>query len=326
MNSPLDGKVILLIGGTGSFGQKFTEIALKEYNPRIIRVFSRGELLQLQMASKFHDDRLRFFIGDVRDRDRLYRAMQGVNIVIHAAALKQVPQLEYNPAEGIKTNIEGSLNVCDCAIDCGVEKVIGISSDKAVHPVNLYGMTKAVMERLFTQANIYSKGKTTFSCTRYGNVIGSRGSVIPLFLEQKKTGTITVTDERMTRFWITLSQGVHFVINCLSMMRGGEIFVPIIPSTSIMDLVNAIAPGCEPVNIGIRPGEKLHELLISEDEARHAKQIEDCYIIMPEFPFWTEDSYFDMTEGALPENFRYSSETARKLTIDEIKGLIKEVN
>ncbi len=323
MNSPLDGKTLLITGGTGSFGTEFCKIALKEHSPKAIRVFSRGELLQLQMASKFHDNHLRFFIGDIRDKDRLFRAMQDVDIVIHAAALKQVPQLEYNPTEGIKTNVMGSMNIVECAIDCGVSQVIGISSDKAVQPVNLYGKTKAVMENLFVQANVYSK-KTRFSCTRYGNVIGSRGSVIPLFLEQKQTGKITITDERMTRFWITLEQGVKFVINCLNMQRGGEIFVPIIPSTNIMDLAKVIAPGCEISVIGIRPGEKLHELLISEDEARHTKQIEDCYIIMPEFSFWTEDSYLDMTDGKLSDGFRYSSETARKLTLEEIKTLIKE--
>ncbi len=322
MNSPLDNKTILLTGGTGSFGTEFCKIALSEHSPKAIRVYSRGELLQIQMQSKFNDGRLRFFIGDVRDKDRLARAMYGADIIVHAAALKQVPVCEYNPIEAIKTNIEGSMNVVDCSIDCGVSQVIGISSDKAVAPVNLYGKTKAVMENLFIQANVYARNKTKFSCTRYGNVIGSRGSVIPLFLEQKKSGSITLTDFRMTRFWITLTQGVNFVINCLSMQRGGEIFVPIIPSTRIIDLADVIAPNSQLNFIGIRPGEKLHELLVSEDEARHSKHIQDCYIIIPEFPFWSEDTYFDTTDGQLPENFRYSSETARKLTVEEIRAII----
>ena len=212
--SSLDGKIILLTGGTGSFGKKCTQILLKNHNPERIRIYSRGELLQYEMEKKFSDDRLRFFIGDVRDKERLSRAMNDVDIVIHAAALKQVPACEYNPLEAVKTNVDGTKNIIESAIDNGVTRVLGLSTDKAVHPVNLYGATKMVAEKLLIQGNYYSgKGKTRFSCVRYGKVVGSRGSVVPLFLEQKKTGTVTVTDERMTRFWLTLEQGVKFVIN-----------------------------------------------------------------------------------------------------------------
>src|SRR4030043_752750 len=221
----LKDKTILLTGGTGSFGQKFTEIVLREHSPDAIRIYSRGELLQLQMQQKVNDDeRLRFLIGDVRDKDRLSRAMNGVDIVVHAAALKQVPTSEYNPIEAIKTNIAGAANIIEPAIDNNVGHVMNISSDKAVHPVNLYGATKLVAEKLYIQGNAYvGLGKTRFSCVRYGNVVGSRGSVIPLFLDQKKTGKITITHDKMTRFWITLDQGVKFVIDCISRMRGGEI-------------------------------------------------------------------------------------------------------
>ncbi|UCH72441.1 MAG: UDP-N-acetylglucosamine 4,6-dehydratase (inverting), partial [Thermoplasmatales archaeon] len=279
----LKDKTILLTGGTGSFGNKFTETVLKGYNPKVIRIFSRGEKKQLDMSNKFNDDRLRFFIGDVRDRDRLHRAMNDVDIVVHAAALNQVPACEYNPIEAIRTNIDGGANVIDAAIDNGVDKVMAISSDKAVHPVNLYGATKMTAEKLFIQGNSYSgKTKTRFSCVRYGNVIGSRGSVIPLFLEQKKEGILTITDERMTRFWIPLDQGVNFVINCIEKMKGGEIFVPKLPSMKITDLADAIAPDAEKKVIGIRPGEKIHETLLTYDEARHSKEYKDYFIIEPE--------------------------------------------
>ncbi len=297
----LENKVILITGGTGSFGQKFTEVALQEYNPKVIRVFSRGELLQQEMRQKFNDDpRLRFFIGDVRDRERVYRAMNGVDIVVHAAALKQVPTCEYNPIEAVRTNIDGAVNVIDAAIDNGVGKAIAISSDKAAHPVNLYGATKLVMERLFIQANVYAGGrKLKLSCTRYGNVVGSRGSVIPLFLEQRKNGTITITDERMTRFWITLEQGVQFVIDCIDRMRGAEVFIPKIPSMRVIDLAEVIAPGIEKDVIGIRPGEKIHETLLTEEEARQAREF---------------NSYFSWGRGELgdgkplPDGFRYTSD------------------
>jgi UDP-N-acetylglucosamine 4,6-dehydratase len=319
----LDGAVILVIGGSGSFGQKFTETVLKEYNPKAVRIFSRGELLQWEMNQKFKDDsRLRFLIGDIRDRERVFRSMNGVDIVVHAAALKQVPVCEYNPIEAVKTNVDGAINIIDAAIENGVEKVIGISSDKAVHPVNLYGATKMVMERLFTQANVYSgKKKTRFSCTRYGNVIGSRGSVIPLFLEQRKTGSITITDERMTRFWLTLSQGVNFVIKCLDRMQGGEVFIPKIPSSRITDLAEVIAPEAKIKITGIRPGEKLHEVLLTEDEARHAKEYSDYFIVEPEHSFWSGNGLKDCTP--LPEGFTYTSDKNAQLLTG--KDLIKAI-
>ena len=235
---------------------------LENSPPRRLIIFSRDELKQHEMQQYFRHPCLRYFIGDVKDRDRLHRAMNGVDVVVHAAALKQVPACEYNPFEAVKTNILGAVNVIDAAIDCGVEKVIALSTDKAVAPVNVYGATKLCAEKLLVQGNSYSGSATTrFSCVRYGNVVGSRGSVIPLFLDQKSTGIINVTDKRMTRFWITLEQGVDFVLKCLDTMRGGEIFVPKIPSMNIMDLVEAVAPGCEVEHVGIQPGEKLHEIL-----------------------------------------------------------------
>ncbi|MDP3563440.1 MAG: UDP-N-acetylglucosamine 4,6-dehydratase (inverting) [Methanoregula sp.] len=303
----IDGKTILLTGGTGSFGKKFTEIALNNYNPECIRIFSRGELLQDEMQKKIQDDRLRFFIGDVRDKDRLSRAMNDVDIVVHAAALKQVPACEYNPIEAIKTNINGSTNIIEAAIDNNVEKVLALSTDKAVHPVNLYGATKMVAEKLFVQSNSYAGNRNVkISCVRYGNVVGSRGSVVPLFLRQKKEGAITITDERMSRFWITLDQGVRFVMNCIDQMHGGEIFVPKIPSMNVLDLADVIAPGSKKQIIGIRPGEKIHEVLLTEDEARHSLEFNDYYVIEPEFPFWNKEK---MAGGKpIKDNFRYSSD------------------
>lgn len=322
--SILDGKTILITGGSGSFGRKFVEVVLREHNPKSMRIYSRGELKQLEMRMQFNDERLRFLIGDVRDRDRLYRAMNDVDIVVHAAALKQVPACEYNPIEAIRTNIDGAINVIDAAIDNSVEKVMALSTDKAVHPVNLYGATKMVAEKLFIQANAYSGSRKIFSCVRYGNVVGSRGSVIPIFREQMKTGIITITDERMTRFWITLDAGVRFVIDCIERMKGGEIFVPKIPSMKITDLAQAIAPNAKWEIIGIRPGEKLHEILITEDEARHTKEFDGYYIIEPEHPFWKKEN----TNGgrSLPEGFRYTSDrNSEWLTPDEIREIIKNL-
>ena len=320
----LADKVILLTGGTGSFGQKFTEIALREHGPKVIRIFSRGELLQQEMRQKFDDDeKLRFFIGDVRDRERVYRAMNGVDIVVHAAALKQVPTSEYNPIEAVKTNIDGAVNVIDAAIDNGVEKAIAISSDKAVHPVNLYGATKLVMERLFIQANVYTGGrKSQFSCTRYGNVVGSRGSVVPLFLEQRTSGKITITDERMTRFWITLEQGVRFVIDCIDRMQGGEVFVPKIPSMKITELADVIAPQAEREVIGIRPGEKVNEILLTEEEARLAREFDDYFVVEPQYPFRRR---VDLGGGRpLPQGFRYTSDNnSWWLTKEELARMLE---
>lgn len=320
----LKNKVILLTGGTGSFGNKFTEILLKKHDPKVIRIFSRGEKLQLDMRNKFNDKRLRFFIGDVRDKDRLHRAMHDVDIVVHAAALKQVPACEYNPIEAVRTNINGAINVIDAAIDNGVNSVMAISTDKAVHPVNLYGATKMTAEKLFIQGNSYTGDvRTKFSCVRYGNVIGSRGSVIPLFLKQKETGTLTITDDKMTRFWITLEQGVNLVINSLNKMKGGEIFIPKIPSMKIMDLADAIAPGAKTKVIGIRPGEKIHEVLVTEDEAKHSREFSSFFVIEPEHSFWHKGN---LKGGKnLPEGFKYTSDNNKKwLTKKELMKIIKE--
>jgi UDP-N-acetylglucosamine 4,6-dehydratase len=326
MADVLADKTILVTGGTGSFGQKFTEVVLRDYNPKVIRIFSRGELLQLEMQQRFNDDqRLRFFIGDIRDRERLHRAMNGCDIVVHAAALKQVPTCEYNPIEAVRTNINGAINVIDAVIDNGVEKAIALSSDKAVYPVNLYGATKLVQEKLFVQANSYvGERRSSFSCVRYGNVIGSRGSVIPVFLEQKDNGTITITDERMTRFWITLEQGVRFVIDCIGRMRGGEVFIPKIPSMKITDLADVIAPEAQRKVVGIRPGEKIDEILLPEEEARHAREFDSHFVIEPEHLFWGKDSL--QGGKALPDNFRYTSDrNSWWLTKDELEKIVSDL-
>jgi UDP-N-acetylglucosamine 4,6-dehydratase/5-epimerase len=303
----LDGKNILVTGGTGSFGKKFTEVLLRDHNPRKVIIFSRDELKQHEMQrSGFNDPRLRFFIGDVRDKGRLVRAMNGVDIVVHAAALKQVPACEYNPIEAINTNVNGARNVIDAAIDTGVEIVVGLSTDKAVNPANLYGATKLCMEKLFVQSNAYSGGVgTRFSIVRYGNVVGSRGSVIPVFKKQKESGTLTVTDPRMTRFWITLEQGVKFVINAMTSTQGGEIFIPKIPSMNIVSLAKVIAPEAELSVIGIRPGEKLHECLLSEDEARYTYEFDNQYIIHPHHSWW--DAAIPEGSKQVPEGFSYVS-------------------
>ncbi|TMQ21275.1 MAG: UDP-N-acetylglucosamine 4,6-dehydratase (inverting) [Candidatus Rokuibacteriota bacterium] len=299
---------VLVTGGTGSFGNKFVEIMLEKYHPRRLVVFSRDELKQSEMMGRFKDPSLRFFVGDVRDKERLERAMHGVDVVIHAAALKQIPSCEYNPFEAIQTNVIGVKNVIDAAIDQGVPRVMAISTDKAVNPINLYGATKLCAEKLVVQGNAYGHPRSTiFSVVRYGNVIGSRGSVIPLFAEQKRTGTVTVTDPDMTRFWIRLEDGVAFAIRCIERMRGGEIFVPKIPSMRILDLVQAVAPGCRVDVIGIRPGEKLHEILISEDESRQAVEFDDMFVVEPIYPSWP----FPAWEGGKRPGagFRYSSDT-----------------
>jgi UDP-N-acetylglucosamine 4,6-dehydratase/5-epimerase len=318
------GKVILLTGGTGSFGQRFTEILLKKHRPAAVRIYSRGEHKQVEMEGAFGSEKLRFFIGDVRDSVRLHRAMDGVDIVVHAAALKHVPVCEYNPIEAVRTNINGAENVINAAIDQRVEKVIAISTDKAVHPVNLYGATKLVSEKLFVQANSYSgRKKTRFSCVRYGNVVGSNGSVIPLFMKQKERGELTITDERMTRFWITLDQGAGFVLKCLEEMRGGEIFVPKIPSVKITELADQIAPGARRKIIGIRAGEKLHEILLTSDEARHSADMGDMYVVLPEHKFWKSGG--ELNGKKLPGNFTYSSDMNNQwLSPRELKALINE--
>ncbi len=316
-------KAVLITGGTGSFGKKFTRILLAEKNPKKVIIFSRDELKQHEMRmAGFDDPRLRYFIGDVRDRERLIRAMHGVDIVVHAAALKQVPACEYNPMEAIKTNIMGTSNVVEAALDAGVEKVLALSTDKAVNPVNLYGATKLAAEKLVIQSNAYAAGTATrYSCVRYGNVVGSRGSVVPLFLKQRDSGKVTITDDRMTRFWLSLEQGVHFVIDCIEQMEGGEVFVPKIPSTTIVDLAKAIAPEAEIEIIGIRPGEKLHEVLISEDEARGTVERDGMFIVKPPETLWKRDLTY---EGqSLPDGFRYSSDSNSEwLDLDGIKQFI----
>ena len=318
---------ILVTGGTGSFGQKFVEIVLRNYHPRRLIVFSRDELKQHEMRQIFGDQPgspLRYFIGDVRDKERLMRAFAGVDIVIHAAALKQVPACEYNPFEAVKTNILGAQNIIEAAIDKGVRKVIAISTDKAVNPVNLYGATKLCTEKMFIQANSYSGADgTRFSVCRYGNVVGSRGSVIPLFVQQREKGVITITDRRMTRFWLTLDQGVKFVLKCLKEMQGGEIFVPKIPSMNIMDLAEAVAPGCRYDFIGIRPGEKLHEVLISREEAYHTLDVGDMYVILPLYAWWQTKNW---SQGKpLPDGFYYGSDNNdRWLSVDQLRQLLTE--
>jgi UDP-N-acetylglucosamine 4,6-dehydratase len=320
-----NNKIVLVTGGTGSFGKKFCEILLREHRPKKLIVFSRDELKQHEMRIQFAewDRSLRYFIGDVRDRNRLQRAFHGVDIVVHAAALKQVPACEYNPIEAIKTNVDGATNVIEAALDQGVKHVLALSTDKAVNPVNLYGATKLCAEKLFVQGNAYSgTDGTRFSCVRYGNVVGSRGSVIPLFREQRKTGKITLTDSRMTRFWLTLDQGVRFVIGCIEKMHGGEVFIPKIPSMKMTDLVTALAPGCAIENIGIRPGEKLHESLLGEDEARSTLEFDDLYVIEPLHPWWGAH----WTGGQrLPDGFHYASDNNTQwLTVDELKTLAGE--
>lgn len=318
---------ILVTGGTGSFGRKFIEMVLRDHRPRKIIVFSRDELKQHEMRQRFPDgpgSAMRYFIGDVRDAERLRRAFNGVDLVVHAAALKQVPACEYNPFEAVQTNIQGAKNIVDAAIDVGVPRVVALSTDKAVSPVNLYGATKLVAEKIFVQGNSYSPPDgSRFSCVRYGNVVGSRGSVIPLFQEQAKSGSITLTDARMTRFWITLEQGVRFVMSAAERMHGGEVFVPKLPSMRMTDLAEAVAPSCTVREVGIRPGEKLHEMLISEDEARQAVEFDDMFVIQPMFSWWQTERWSG--GRALAPEFRYSSDTnTRWLTRQELLRMIEE--
>ncbi|HPA45453.1 MAG TPA: UDP-N-acetylglucosamine 4,6-dehydratase (inverting) [bacterium] len=312
--------VVLVTGGTGSFGRKFIRILLDEYHPKKVIVFSRDELKQHDMRRRgFDHPDVRWFIGDVRDEQRVLRAMNGVDVVVHAAALKQVPACEYNPMEAVKTNIDGAENIINAALDAHVSRLIALSTDKAVNPINLYGATKLCAEKIFVQSNAYAGSRPTrFSCVRYGNVVGSRGSVVPLFLDQRPTGVLTVTDPRMTRFWLTLEQGARFVISAIERMIGGEIFVPKIPSMNILDLARAIAPEAEIREIGIRAGEKLHEALLSDHEARHTIDAGDMYVVTPLHPWWTEETW---NGGArLPENFQYTSDTNdRWLSVDELR-------
>lgn len=323
----LNERVILITGGTGSFGKKCTEIILSSYNPKKLIIFSRDELKQFETRQIFNENDypcIRYFIGDIRDKERLYRAFHGVDYVIHAAALKQVPALEYNPFEAVQTNIVGAQNIIDAAIDNDVKKVILVSTDKAVNPINLYGATKLCAEKLFVAGNSYAGGKTKFSVVRYGNVVGSRGSVIPLFLKCRQNGSFPITDSRMTRFWITLEQGVKFVLSCLEKMHGGEIFVPKIPSMRIVDLAKAIAPECKIDIIGLRPGEKINETLISKDEVRRTIDTGNSFVIQPNFPYWNFENW--QNGIPLPEDFEYTSNSNDKwLSIDELREMIKDI-
>ena len=323
-----NGKSVLVTGGTGSFGQKFVETLLTRHRPDRLVVFSRDELKQYEMSLRLsprNHRALRYFVGDVRDRERLYRALDGVDYVIHAAALKQVPSCEYNPLEAIKTNVLGAANLIDAAIDRGVRGVIALSTDKAANPINLYGATKLCADKLFTSANNYSgRHATRFSVVRYGNVVGSRGSVVPLFLAMRKHGVLPVTDPRMTRFWITIEQGVDFVLKGFERMRGGEIFVPKIPSMRVLDLARAIGPECRIETVGIRPGEKLHETLVSEDDARLALQYDDYFAILPS-PEAANFHRDPLPEGgrACPEGFSYASNTnSQWLTVEALRRMI----
>jgi UDP-N-acetylglucosamine 4,6-dehydratase/5-epimerase len=317
-------QVVLVTGGTGSFGKKFIKILQAEKQPKKIIVFSRDELKQHEMqVGGYNQENLRYFIGDIRDRERLVRALHGVDIVVHAAALKQVPACEYNPMEAIKTNIMGTANVVEAALDAGVKKVLTVSTDKAVSPANLYGATKLAAEKLTIQSNAYAGAFITrFACVRYGNVVGSRGSVVPLFLKQRSQGTVTITDDRMTRFWLSLDQGVKFVIDCIEQMEGGEVFIPKIPSTKVTDLARAIAPDAKLNIIGIRPGEKLHEMLISEDEARNTIELDTMYVVQPAEATWFGYSWQGKGK-TLQEGFSYSSDNNTEwLDVEGIKKYI----
>lgn len=320
----LSGKSVLVTGGTGSFGKAFVKFALARFRPSRLVVFSRDELKQFEMRQQFDDARLRFFIGDVRDPDRLARAFAGVHYVIHAAALKQVPACEYNPFEAIRTNVLGAENVINAAIDNGVRKLIALSTDKAANPINLYGATKLCSDKLFIAGNAYSGGHgTSFSVVRYGNVMGSRGSVIPFFRSCRANGVIPITDPRMTRFWITLEQAVRFVLDSFQRMLGGEIFVPKLPSMKITDLAEAVAPGCRHEVVGIRPGEKLHEIMVPHDEAHNTLEYDDHFVIQPQFDWWGAVRKRMNGGRALPDGFSYRSDNNTWwLDAEELRALV----
>lgn len=325
----LNDKSILITGGTGSFGKKCTELILRQYKPKRLIIFSRDELKQYEMTQLFPDsqfDCIRYFIGDVRDKERLYRAFRGVDFVIHAAALKQVPAAEYNPFEAVKTNIIGAQNVINVAIDQGVKRVIALSTDKAANPINLYGATKLCSDKLFIAGNAYvGRNQTRFAVVRYGNVVGSRGSVIPLFQKKKTSGLLPITDQEMTRFWITLEQAVDFVLKSFERMVGGELFVPKIPSMKVIDLAKAICPNCEFEFIGMRPGEKLHETMIPKDDARNCVEFDEYYVIKPQF-YYFERRFCDKGCKTLPDGFEYtSSNNDCWLTTRELKTMLENL-
>ena len=320
----LSGATILLTGGTGSFGTAFIERVRRDWPDAVVRVYSRDELKQSELRTRFGDKQVRYLIGDVRDRGRMTRAAQGADVLVHAAAMKQVPACEYNPFEAVRTNVLGAQHVVDAAIDARVGKVIALSTDKAVNPVNLYGATKLCAEKIVIQGNAYAaQSSTRLACVRYGNVMGSRGSVIPLFREQAAAGRVTITDERMTRFWITLDQAVDLVLYGLEHMRGGEIFVPKIPSMKVTDLAFAVAPHLAHEVVGIRPGEKLHEMLLTADESRHTVDAGEVFVVLPEHPWW--EAQENPPDGKpLAEDFIYSSERNELwLTPEDLMALLR---
>jgi UDP-N-acetylglucosamine 4,6-dehydratase len=323
---PLKDKTILITGGTGSFGHAFLRHILDGMGVKKVIVYSRDELKQYEMQQVFHDPRIRYFLGDVRDLSRLSLACHGVNVIVHAAALKQVPAAEYNPFECIKTNILGAQNVIEASLANGVERIVALSTDKAANPFNLYGATKLCSDKLFVAANSYAGGGgPRMAVVRYGNVVGSRGSVVPLFRKLRETGKIPITDPRMTRFWITLDQGVDFVIKALETLQGGELFIPKIPSTSVVDLAIAMAPDCEQVITGIRPGEKLHEEMITADDSRRTRDKGTFYVVYPEFPWW--DQVVEPQGDVVPDGFSYRSDTnPQRLSVQEIRALLRSIN
>jgi UDP-N-acetylglucosamine 4,6-dehydratase len=324
-NLDLGGATILLTGGTGSFGNAFIERVQCEWPDAVVRVYSRDELKQSELRTRFGDGQVRYLIGDVRDRTRLARAAQGCDVIVHAAAMKQVPACEYNPFEAVRTNVLGAQHVVDAAIDARVERVVALSTDKAVNPVNLYGATKLCAEKIFVQGNAYAaQSSTRLACVRYGNVVGSRGSVVPVFARQAdESGRLTITDERMTRFWITLPQAVDLVLYALEHMTGGEVYIPKIPSMRVVDLAEAMAPGVPRDVVGIRPGEKLHELMLTSDESRHTIDAGDVYVVLPEHVWWDERG--PQVAGApVPDGFVYSSDgNDQWLSTDELAGLLR---
>ena len=322
----LEGKAVLVTGGTGSFGQSFVRLLVERHRPSRVLVYSRDELKQFEMARSIAHPSVHYMIGDVRDAERIRSAVRGIDVVVHAAALKQVPTAEYNPMETIKTNVLGAENIVNACLDSSVERVIVLSTDKAVNPVNLYGATKLCSDKLFVAANMLAGGdKPKFSVVRYGNVIGSRGSVIPYFRERAHTGKLPITDERMTRFWITLDQGVAFVARCLGLMNGGEIFVPKLPSMKMVDLAHAMCPDCEIEIIGIRPGEKLHEVMVPRDEARNTLEFSEFYVVQPEFLDRSggDAAYQGETPRRPDEDFEYRSDTNETwMTTEDFKRIV----
>lgn len=328
----LNGKTILITGGTGSFGHQFVNYVLEHYEPQKIIIYSRDEYKQFLMQNEYKNhpgfSKLRFFIGDVRDKERLYRAFDGVDYVVHAAALKQVPSCEYNPMEAVKTNINGAMNIVDAALDCGVKRVVALSTDKAVNPINLYGGTKLVSDKLFIAANAYAGEKdVNFSVVRYGNVAGSRGSVIPFFRNIVANGgtSLPITDYRMTRFWISLDQGVELVIKALSEAKGGETFISKIPSFKITDLAQAILPGCEMPEVGIREGEKLHEIMITKEDSMLTYEYDRHFIIYPHFRWWDDNRVIPGGKH-VKSGFEYSSGTNTEwLNVKQLEGYLEDI-